>query len=208
MNWLISGKYKAFIRSFYSSNGTETTIKLGPKTEEQIAGHCMAWWIYLYDICVGMVDIFIWYMCWDAEQSPLKWCWSLIVGRVRQKGTSCIFATLPLLVEDVFIVMRPVNRNDHNDYRQVPSFCRSPNENMTRDDYELGMGNRWLYHHSLAKLFYIARTWSKLMNQHLWLEFWTLHLCVCYLYEFDFIIDNKKIIETFSSETKFGKWIP
>ena len=107
----------------------------------------LGWWIYLYDICVGMQN--------NPLSSGAGRC--LRVGRVRQKGTSCIFASLPLLVEDVFIVMRPVNRNDHNDYRQVPSFCRSPNENMTRDDYELGMGNRWQYHHSLAKLFYIAR---------------------------------------------------
>ena len=64
----------------------------------------------------------------------------LLVGRVRQKGTSCIFASLPLLVEDVFLVMRPINRNDHNDYRHFPSFCLSPNENMTGDDYELGIG--------------------------------------------------------------------
>ena len=108
----------------------------------------LGWWIYLYDICVGMQN--------NPLSSGAGRC--LLVGRVRQKGTSCIFASLPLLVEDVFIVMRHINRNDHNDYRHFPSFCHSPNENMTRDDYELGMGNRWLYHHSLAKLFYIART--------------------------------------------------
>ena len=106
-------------------------------------------------------------MCWD-EQRPLSSgagrC--LRVGRVRQEGTTCIFASLPLLVEDVFLVMRPINRNDHNDYRQVPSFCHSPNENMTSVDYELGMGNRWLYHHSLEK-FYILNTSSKMINQHL-----------------------------------------